>query len=369
MKNPCDLYIITTAKKRDNLDWEKELNNYYMSTDPKVHTYSNKVIIDSWNNIKKYVNVKNSFFIFDEQRVVGYGEWTKSFLRITKLNKWILLSATPGDTWSDYMPVFIANGFYRNKTDFVEQHIIYDRNVKFPKVKSYMNTGRLLRFKKDILINMDFERETIRHNNKVEVSYNYKDYKTVNDAHWNIFENKPIENKTEYCYVLRRIVNSDPSRIKAVLDIVFDHPKCIIFYMFNYELELLREAFKNYPHAEYNGHLHQELPTGREWVYLVQYTAGCEGWNCITTDTIIFYSQNYSYKVMEQAAGRIDRMNTPYKDLYYYHIKSNAKIDLAIYAALVRKKTFNENTFAKQFKPTPYEHYEQMTLFDEVKVV
>jgi hypothetical protein len=133
------------------------------------------------------------------------------------------------------------------------------------------------------------------------------------------------------------------------MEIFEKHPRIIVFYNFDYELDILKHIYygENVEIAEWNGHAHQPVPKGEKWVYLVQYTAGCEGWNCITTDTIIFYSQNYSYKVMAQASGRIDRLNTPYTDLYYYHLKSRSGIDLAISRALTEKKKFNERKFTK----------------------
>lgn len=349
MKNPRDLYIITTARKRDTLEWEEELSRFAISTNPDCSYYQNKVVVDSWNNIKKYAEIRDAFFIFDEQRVVGSGAWVKAFLKIAKSNQWILLSATPGDTWMDYVPVFLANGFYRNRTEFIREHVIYSRFTKYPKVDRYINTGRLIRLRNKILVDMDFKRQTISHHIDIPVSYDIAKYKDVGRNRWDPFKDEPITNAGVLCYVWRKIVNSDPSRIVALMELAEKHPKMIIFYNFDYELDQLREAF-DLPWievAEWNGHKHQEIPTSNRWVYLVQYNAGNEGWNCVKTDTIVFYSQNYSYKVMQQAAGRIDRLNTPFTDLYYYHLKSKSGIDLAISKALRDKRNFNEGKFVK----------------------
>lgn len=345
-----DLYIITTARKRDTFEWDSELANFRMSTDPKNDAFKHSVVIDSWNNIHKYKDVKGAFFIFDEQRVVGRGEWVKSFLKITKVNHWILLSATPGDKWEDYIPVFVANGFYKNRTQFSNEHIIWDPRVSFPKIRGYFNTNRLIRLRDRVLVQMDDQRTTIPHHEDVFVVYDISAYRELTRTRWNPWLEKPIETASELCYAWRKIVNSDDSRQIAVLEILEDHPKAIIFYNFDYELEILREIGyeEGTEIAEWNGHKHDALPTGSKWVYLVQYTAGCEGWNCITTDTIIFFSQNYSYKVQHQAEGRINRLNTPYQDLYYYHLRSRSGIDLAIHRALMDKKTFNEGAFTKR---------------------
>ena len=345
---PKDLYIITTARKRDTLEWEQELIPFYFSTNPKLNMKrGNKVIVDSWNNIKKYADITDAFFIFDEQRVVGYGAWTKAFLKIARGNNWILLSATPGDTWSDYIPVFIANGFFRNKTEFNKQHVVFSRFTKYPKIDRYLNTRRLVRLRDSILIDMDFKRKTISHNEDVFTEYDIHKYKEVNKNRWDPYKNEPIQQASGLCYVLRRIVNEDDSRQIAVLQLFEKHPKMIIFYNFDYELDILKGLYygEDVEIAEWNGHKHQEIPRTNKWVYLVQYNAGAEGWNCVTTDTIVFYSQNYSYKMLEQARGRIDRLNTPYTDLYYYHLKSRSGIDLAISRALKQKKNFNERKF------------------------
>ena len=347
MRKPKDLYIITTARKRDTLEWEGELTPFLMSTNPDVNAYKNKIVVDSWNNIKKYAEVKDAFFIFDEQRVVGSGTWVKAFLKIAKVNEWILLSATPGDTWSDYIPVFIANGFYKNRSEFVREHIVYKRFSKFPQVDRYINTGRLIRLRNKILVDMDFKRKTISHHEDIYVQYDISAYKAAGKNRWDPYKDEPIINAGGLCYVWRRIVNGDESRQVKLLELVEKHPRSIIFYNFDYELDILKSLSygKDVEIAEWNGHAHQPIPKGKQWVYLVQYTAGCEGWNCIKTDTIIFYSQNYSYKVMEQASGRINRLNTPFTDLYYYHLKSKAPIDIAISRALKEKKNFNEGRF------------------------
>jgi len=347
---PKDLYIITTARKRDTLEWEGELSPFLLGVSSESGLYyRNNVVVDSWNNIKKYTDITDAFFIFDEQRVVGSGIWVKSFLKITKHNRWILLSATPGDTWQDYIPVFIANGFYKNRSEFTREHIVYSRFSKFPKVDRYINTGRLIKLRNLILVTMDFERKTVAHHEDVYVQYDIPAYKDVSKTRWNPYKKEPIVNASELCYIWRKIVNSDKSRQIALLEIFEKHPRMIIFYSFDYELEILKELHygTGVEIAEWNGHKHQPIPECKSWVYLVQYTAGAEGWNCTKTDTIVFYSQNYSYKIMQQSAGRIDRLNTPYIDLYYYHLKTRSGIDLAISRSLKNKKNFNESRYVK----------------------
>lgn len=347
MENPMDLYIITTARKRDTFEWEGEMSHFLLSTNKEISKYENEIVVDSWNNIKKYSKVENAFFIFDEQRVVGSGAWVKAFLEITKHNKWILLSATPGDTWTDYIPVFIANGFYKNKTEFMREHAVFSRFSKYPKIEKYIGTGKLLRLRREILIDMKFERETVQHHYDIHCEYDVKTYKDIMKRRWDIWNDEPITNAGGLCYALRKIVNSHESKAIKLLELFESHQKIIIFYNFDYELDILKQIYygEGVIIAEWNGHKHEPTPTGNRWVYLVQYTAGAEGWNCITTNTIVFYSLNYSYKIMHQSAGRIDRLNTPYKDLYYYYLKSRSGIDIAIERALNDKRKFNESSF------------------------
>lgn len=336
-ENRRPLYIITTARKRDMKEWEIELSRFYFEAEK----------VDSWNNIGKYTEVRNAFFIFDEQRVIGSGAWVKSFLHISKHNKWILLSATPGDTWSDYIPVFIANGFYKNKTEFIKRHVVYNPYVKFPQIQRYLDQGILYKLRKQILVHMDYQRNTVPIEEEVNCQYDISTYKELLRLRWNHYEARPIESASELCYLWRKVVNSDASRVLALHDILTEHKRAIIFYSFNYELDILLgiEYGDGVEVAQYNGHQHDPLPETDRWVYLVQYVAGAEGWNCITCDTIIFYSQQYSYKILEQCKGRIDRMNTPYTYLYYYYLKSKAPIDLAIGRALYKKEKFQESKF------------------------
>ena len=348
---PRDLYIITTAKKRDSGEWWQECNCCFLYDNPKANLSNVKVTIDSWNNIKKYKDVYGAFFIFDEQRVVGTGAWVKAFLDIARKNKWILLSATPGDTWQDYIPVFVANGFYKNKTEFRNRHIVYNPYItKYPKIDRYVDTHILNRYRRQILVRMKDRRETNPIDLRCVVEYNKLLYQRVWRDRWDVFDGCPIEETGKLFYLMRRVVNSDYSRIEYLKKLLDKHPKVIIFYNFTYELEMMREALESWgvPYSEWNGQKHEEIITGDRWAYLVQYTAGAEGWNCIETDTIIFYSQTYSYRAREQAKGRIDRLNTPFKDLYYYHFISYAPIDQAIQKSLKSKKSFNESNFMSQ---------------------
>lgn len=347
MINPPDLYIITTPHKRDTLEWEGDLIPFLITPDPKLKIYDHNVIVDSWNNIEKYANVKGAFFIFDEQRVVGYGPWARSFINIAKNNEWIMLSATPGDSFEDYMSVFIANGYYRNKTHFVQEHVVYKPFTRYPQISHFVNVGRLIRLRERVLVDMEDQRKTVPNDINVLVQYDRDTYKWVLEQRKDPETKRPLRNASELCSTLRRIVNSDQSRQERLLWIVRDRPRVIVFYNYDYELDILRslDYGSDAEIAEWNGHRHEPIPKSDRWVYLVQYNAGAEGWNCIATDTMVFYSQNYSYRIMHQAAGRINRINTQYVDLYYYHLKSSAPIDLAIQKALSRKKRFNEGRF------------------------
>ncbi|MBO4703902.1 MAG: hypothetical protein J5617_03665 [Bacilli bacterium] len=330
------LYIITTARKRDTFEWENELLPFGLTAK-----------VDSWNNIQKYIDIRDAFFIFDEQRVVGSGKWSKSFIKIARNNEWILLTATPGDTWMDYIPVFIANGFYKNKTEFVTMHVIYSRFTKYPSVSSYVGVGRLLKLRNDILINMDYHTPANLNHITIATEFPFELYKSVMKTRQNPETGEPFNDASALCYYLRKIVNSSPDRIAKTKEIAEKHKRVIIFYSYDYELDILKKLFSNtdFEVAEWNGHRHEDLPVNTKWIYLVNYMAGAEGWNCIKTDTIIFYSQSYSYKTMVQASGRINRLNTPYKDLYYYHLTSHSTIDISIAKALKSKKTFNEKNF------------------------
>ena len=346
---PPNLYILTTAKKRNDLEWEQEMIPFLLSTDPKKNVLNGNIItVDSWQNIKKYENITHAQFIFDENKINGKGAWAKSFLKITKNNEWIILSASNGDRWEDYETLFIAEGFFRNRTEFRDDHLIYSNYANFPKVTGYRNEGRLLRLRNKILIDMDFERNTVQHHEDIFVKYDVSKYREAMRTRWNPYTNEPITQASGLCFVLRRIVNEDESRQVALLEILEDHDKAIIFYNFDNELDiLLNLGYKEGTEvAQYNGHKHEPIPKGSRWVYLVNYNA-CEAWNTTRTNCIIFFSQNYSYKTMIQAAGRIDRLTTPYRDLYYYHLKSRSGIDLAISKALREKKQFNERKFTK----------------------
>ena len=342
MKSPKLLYIITTPRKRDELDWIREAAHFGLTKDT--------VVVDSWNNIGKYKEVKDAFFIFDEQKVVGYGAWVKAFLKITRTNNWILLSATPGDTWMDYLPVFIANGFYKNKSDFVRNHVVYNTYTNYPKIDRYVETGKLQKLKNQILVKMDYKKKTVDHIVELIVPYNEKKFKRIFEDRWNPFKNRPIEGAGEACYAMRQVVNSDPSRFDVVLRLWEKHQKIIVFYNFDYELDILRRLndVLEVPVAEYNGHIHEPIPQAPSWIYLAQYLSAGEAWNCIETNAVVLYSRNYSYKQTIQAMGRIDRQNTPFLNLYYYFLTSESEIDRGIAKTYKAKKNFNEAKFLKK---------------------
>lgn len=348
MQAPRDLYVITTAKKRDEVDWLNEAADFGIGRSPNQDGVA--MHVDSWNNISQYELVEDAFFIFDEQRLVGSGAWVKAFHKIAKKNQWIILSGTPGDDWKDYLPVFIANGYVKNRTTFFDRYAKFSRFTQYPKVEKWLHTDELEAWRDSILVDMPFTKHTQRVERIVTVSFDEEAFERATKSRWHVFEDRPLRDASELQVVMRKIVNSDPSRIGELLKVFERHRKVIVFYNFNYELEILRGFTKGLgiPTGEWNGHRHDSIPVAEKWFYLVQYTAGAEGWNCVETDCTVFWSLNYSYKINEQSKGRIDRMNTPFKQLFYYIFRSTAQIDMRIWQTLMTKKDFNESRYAKQ---------------------
>lgn len=340
-----DLYILTTAKKRNELDWEGELVKLGLSKGSEGVLDGLTVVVDSWNNIRKYEGVRGAFFILDEQRLVGAGAWVKSFYKIAQKNDWILLSATPGDTWMDYIPVFVANGFYKNKSEFVERHCIYNRFSKYPKVDRFVATKRLYRLRDMLLVDMPYERTTTRNKQRIFVEFDRDLYRQILKTRQDPVTGEPFKNSSALMAAIRRANNSHVSRLEETRKILANHPRVIIFYNYDFELEILRTLRDSHEVYEFNGHKHDPVPTSETWVYLVQYKAGSEGWNCTSTDTMIMYSLNYAHRMMEQAYGRIDRLNTQYSILNYYLLMASSSLDLGIWEAIQRKRTFSESAF------------------------
>lgn len=349
-QRPINLYVITTAKKRDSLDWFEEARLFGLSSSSENSICGIQMTVDSWNNIQKYVDVKDSFFIFDEQRLVGSGAWVKAFYKIASKNKWVMLSATPADVWSDYIPVMVANGFYRNKTDFLRQHAIFNRFTKYPKIDRYFNVSKLESIRDRILVVMNSTRSIRKHKLTITTSYDNDLYSRTMRRRWDFDKNQPFRSASEYCAGLRKIVNKDPSKLVALNDIYREFGYVIVFYNYDYELDILRDFANNQsiPYAEWNGHKHEDIPTDSTWLYFVQYAAGAEAWECTKTNVIVFYSLTFSYRMLTQAQGRIDRFTSPFDDLYYYFFVSNATIDKSVMRALNNKKNFNARIFAKE---------------------
>lgn len=326
-----ELIVITTAKKRNDGDWVTEAGLLDLE-EPTV---------DSWNNIDSYVN-RRGFFIFDEQHASGSGKWAKKFIKIAKANKWIMLSATPGDRWIDYIPVFIANGMVKDKTTFNNEYVVYNPNTPFPQILYYRNTFELEGMRKAILVVMPDKRDTQRHRKNVITEYDRFLYDEVQKTRFNPFIKKPIKNKSEYTQIMRKLVSTSPARIFEFGDLVTRFDRSIVFYNYDYELDIITRVLKEkgINIFTYNGKHHDPSPTDGTWCYVVQYSAA-EAWNNISTNRMIFYSPNYSYKVVEQCEGRIDRINTSFKNLYYYTLVSDAPIDKAVIKANKEKKVFN----------------------------
>lgn len=348
--NGRDIYIITTAKKRDTHEWDQEAAILGWQVDGPC--WDNMTLtIDSWNNTKKYKDVKNAFFIFDEQKTSGGGAWAKTFLKIAKSNGWLLLSATPGDRWMDFWPIFVANGFYKNKTEFLDQHVMFRPFTTFPQISGYKHVKKLEFLLRSISVGIDVEKHVTWHEEDVYCDYNRALYQQIVKTRCDPKTLEPYDSMTGMVWGLRRLVNGSQGRLEALERVCRDHERVIVFYTTNFELEMLGHWLNKNDILwhQYNGQVHEPIPnTRRRWVYLVNYMSGAEGWECASADTVVLFSTNYSWRTLEQCKGRIDRRNTPWDILYAYHFVSIAPIDKAIRTANHNKEMFNEQAWASK---------------------
>ena len=191
------------------------------------------------------------------------------------------------------------------------------------------------------------ERHTTRVRKTIYCDYDHDLYKWVVKNRMDPWTNEPLRDAGGVCRILRKVVSDNDWRSDETLRLLASHERVIVFYNYDYELErILAVADRDgRPSAQWNGHRHDPVPRGERWIYICQYTSAAEGWNCTDTDTVLFWSLNYSWRVMEQCEGRIDRLNTPYSRLRYYFLESKSSIDEAIRRSLSLKKVFNERAF------------------------
>lgn len=336
------VYIITPARKRNTGEWFDDIRKNDMD--------ETRFVVDSWNNLSKYKDVKDAFFLFDEQKVSGKGTWAKSLIRIAKSNQWILLSATPGDTYDDYATVLIANGFVRNRTTWYDEYCV-TKSQPFFHIVDHKNKDVIDMMIRRIFIKMDYQSDKKRIERVIPIqARSAGEEKEILMTHKAPGAQMPFTTFAAAIAYVRMNCYDKSKKTEALRKIIEKHKKIIVFYNFLSEkLEIERAAIDaNVTINFYNGQRHDPIPDTDEWVYGVQYNSGAEAWNCITTNAMVFYSPNYSYKTMEQAHGRIDRVNSPYECLYYYMLLNELNIDNKVMNALSSKKDFNEKMLEEE---------------------
>ena len=358
------LLIVCPPQKKKEGGWDREIEfvcNHY-GIEIEYETLSFGMIAKRWKDYKGW------FIVLDECHYAKNptSQRGKATINLTKVSThFLLLSATPSSNgWGDTIAYMIMFGYYKNKTQFLKEHAIYEDKYFGPKpikvVSDFKDAEKLKEIYQSFSIKLAKEEcldlpgivfEDVSFKSTKEYKIIEKDrILTVGDDDF-LYDSVP-----KLQHGLRFYANQEDKLKYSEMLAEGTSENIIIFYYYQEEKNELKKIMKKLKKKvfEVSGQA-TELPDKSKWsglhnsVTLVQYMAGSAGIELQYANLVVFYTPTYSFQDYEQALGRAYRNGQTKKVTVYRYITKNT-VEEAIYGALKHKRDFTEALFRKELR-------------------
>lgn len=352
------LLILAPPQKIKEGGWQRELDfvasHYNIEIPYDIISYG--VLSKRWKEYKDW------FLVMDECHYVKNptSQRGKAAINLTKQStNFLLLSATPSSNgWGDTIAYMIMFGYYKNKTQFLKEHAVYNRidygNGPVNVVSDYRDQEKLQKLYQSFSIKLAKE-DCLDLPPLVFEKVHFKPSKEYNIIKKDrVLGEELFDNISKLQHGLRFYANQADKLKYTEMLLEGTEENVIIFYNYKQENEELKKIAKKLKKKvfEVSGSK-TNLPDKEKWtslknsVTIVQYQAGAAGIELQYANIVIFHTPTYSYQDYEQALGRAYRNGQTKKVTVYQYITKNT-IETSIYQALAAKKDFTEELFRKE---------------------
>lgn len=350
-----NVLVITQASKVKSNDFVEEAK----LLDEKWYNSQSSFTVVSWNSLAKWLkehqseNFADYAIIADEiQRIKNYSTGMgKSFLKIASHTKcWAGFTATPGESWIQMMPYFVACGFVKHKTDFTNKFCVTQSFKGYIEIIGYNHEEVLNKWWSGITYFPDtkeMEKQLPSETHKVVHFKAPTGYAKVLKTKTRLDTDEFIDTSMAMCHYLRQLCCSK-EKVEWLKEFVESlDTSCVVFYTYIEEGEKIKEALKGVKIWEINGKKH-DIPTadtiGKHDVVLAQWESGSASLNLQFMNYWVSFSPCYSLTTSCQSRGRIKRIGQT-KPMFYYYLKTDHTIENDIYKALKEKRDFSETVW------------------------
>lgn len=347
----------------DGLGWHRTIKSWNddhpdNQLDPILITSIDKFAnicqnIKSFTKLLKETDLMGAYFVGDEYHKYKnpVSKRSKQLQKLEHFNK-IGLSATPltNDIIMDGMSYLIHAGYYKNKTDFMRKSGLENHKGRFGEITVYNQDGSVNTEMWPYYNTMKQQLSEIMYRPKINIAdydmpgvekhINQLDYneKLYEDMRSLAYANRQRMFASPIDYAMEAIdrIHRDPQRLEELMKIIKDkdvkqplifyHNVCVKDAIVE---ELEKNNITNYQIISGENNF-RDVDIERDAPMLVQYQSGSEGIEMKFSNTSIFYQNQRSYAILEQARGRNVRRGMTH-DINHYYLIADNEVDQEVY--------------------------------------